>query len=614
MSATPFYEPFLSRHFPAWGERRELARTKSAAYATYRGAIQTRTSTAFERHRSLRGSKLVERRQLADMGDRARRVFRNNPIGRSLLVTETDSIIADGLNLQAGTQSEPFNQEVEEKWWAWLNQADLRGMMTGPQLMRQSWLSPRRDGDGGFVLVSQPGGVSRLQFIPRDLIQDPTDKKFDRRTMFDGVQCNPAGRPVAFHILDEDEWGKRRFATIPAADFVYLPHLDDDLAVRGATCYQTIFDILDQLEGYVDAVVIAARMAAVFGLIFKTETGAKQVSGLPILQDSDGTDRRALTMEHGMLNYLGTKEDVVQVNPQQPMTQTPDFIRALFRIACLAFDAPLEIGSKDLSQVNFSGGRIGLIQWYRTCRAKLAWNVDTCWSRIYRWWLDREVKMGRIVAAVPPGRGLDGRPAFEAHEFHGREWDMNDPVAEAQADLLEQSIGLGDVQTAAAKRGRDWRAIHRNNTLIRAARQKDGMPNVLSNYVRTETEAAPKVPLAPDSSGAPAVEAKDGEPGTEGAGGAAARAVAPETLDRIKGEADAFGVCVRAGALTPTVADEEHFRTQMNLPPLSDAAKAAWEKDAGTRRPITITPPAGTESPGPGPVPDEENPAEESEP
>ncbi|HVV71807.1 MAG TPA: phage portal protein, partial [Verrucomicrobiae bacterium] len=299
---------------PAAGARRMLARDY---LATYRGAVATRTGNRFDRSSSYRLGKPVDRRALASMRDRARQTYRDNPIGRSLLNTEVDNVIAEGMTLQANTLSKEFNAEAEDRFPVWMEVADIRGMLSGGELQRSIYRASRRDGDVGVVLVSAPGGVSRLQTIPADLICNDNFGP-DLPNRVDGVEVDDAASPVAFNILDQDEFGKRKWSRILADDFVFLAHPTEELMVRGETCYSTIFELLHQLDGYVDAVIIAARMAAIFGLIFKEDTASKQYSGLPTLANSQGQQQKAVTLENGMAKYIGSSSDIVQVQAQQP--------------------------------------------------------------------------------------------------------------------------------------------------------------------------------------------------------------------------------------------------------------------------------------------------------
>ena len=58
--------------------------------------------------------------------------------------------------------------------------------------------------------------------------------------------------------------------------------------------------------------------------------------------------------------------------------------------------------------------------------------------------------------------------------------------------------------------------------------------------------------------------------------------------ETMKSKLDGYGVGVRAGSITPQIDDEESLRAEMGLPPMSLAAREAWKRDNGTRRPITI--------------------------
>lgn len=466
------------------------------AQSTYRGGVSNRTSSPWAVGASKSGGTSAMRTSARSMMWRARDVYRENPIARSLLNTETDNVIAEGLTLQARSSDSAFNEECEERWYEWLQRADMLGGMSGCELMRLSWRQPRLDGDGGFILAQDRFGQSRLQYVPSDWICSPwgqTSGRTKRGTyLFDGVETDLAGVPITFHVRDEDEFGKRKFTPIPAEDFVYLPHMaDDPLQVRGATCFATIFSLLDQLEGYIDAAVVAARMHAAFGLIFKSRSASKEYNSLPIggllgtQKDSQGSDRRAVTIESGMIKYVAPEDEVATVTPTQPIQGADNFIRAIFRLICVPFDMPLEIGMKDLSQVNFSGGRIGLLGYYRSCRVKQEYLMSRCWSRVFRWWVSRERKRQEFGFATAFRNRF---PAdYAVHTFLCREWDYTDPVSEANADLIEISAGWKAPQQAIMARGRDPEEVRRLMKEWRERNAADGIPNVLSNSTRDET-------------------------------------------------------------------------------------------------------------------------------
>lgn len=457
---------------PEWGVRRAAARM--ALGASYRGGIATRTSLPWSTSTTIRNQRQARRNEMGTMRDRARNVWDNNPVGRSLLKTEIDNVIGGGFVLQAKTGDKAFDSEAEDRWEEWLEVADLRGMLTASDLQRQMYGNARRDGDRGVVLVDR-GGESRLQLIAGDLIETPYSKYTDP-SIVSGVEVDAYSRPIAYHVADEDENGKRTWARVPASNFIFLSHISEDTQVRGETCYAQIFGMLDNLDQYIDGVALAAWMGTVFGIVFKESTGAKQYAQLPTLNDSQGSSRRAITLENGMVKYVGREDDVVQVDAKQPMSQTPDFIRAMMRLIGLPFDMPLELAMKDMSTVNFASARIGLLGYYRACRARQRSFRTKALDRIYQWWISREAKRGTFVSRVPE--------RFWGHRFVSEGWDYTDPVSESQADLLQIDMGTKTPQMVAAERGRDWEEMQIDLQAASAMRRMMELREVSSTLTR----------------------------------------------------------------------------------------------------------------------------------
>ena len=57
---------------------------------------------------------------------------------------------------------------------------------------------------------------------------------------------------------------------------------------------------------------------------------------------------------------------------------------------------------------------------------------------------------------------------------------------------------------------------------------------------------------------------------------------------KFKGLIDAYGVGVRAGAITPQSQDEAFIRAQFGLPVMSAQVVAAWTDSGNVKQPITL--------------------------
>lgn len=493
----PFYEGFIRKHFPAWGARRDSLRLVAA----YREGVATRLSETFTAGNPLSVQSQMDRRNLAGMRTRAREAYRNNPIARGILNVETDNVVSHGMTLQAHTDSDAFNDEVEDKFARWLDTADIRGMLDGTGLQRMTWKTSRVDGDTGIVLVSKGQGsqaTSKLQLLTGDLIATPDGAK-SNQNILDGVETDSVGRVIRFHVIDQDERGKRKSSSIDVADFVYFPHISDAFDVRGTTCYATIFDLLNNLQQYVDGVALAAWMATVFGVIFKEPNGAKQAAGLGYTTNSAGDLSKGLTLENGMAKYIGPEGSIVQVDAKQPMQQTPDFIRMMLRLIGVPFDMPLELVLRDVSQSNLSSLRGGIQAFQRSCRAKqTVYAGPNQWGKIYRWWISREVKLGggigrneRFVTPVPEN--------YWPHEwmFHG--WQFTDPVTDAQAAQLEIDMGINSEENVCEMLGRDYDQLLVQRAEAKAKREAAGLQEIRSNLTRDPTPEPTEDPPAEEN-------------------------------------------------------------------------------------------------------------------
>jgi hypothetical protein len=89
-------------------------------------------------------------------------------------------------------------------------------------------------------------------------------------------------------------------------------------------------------------------------------------------------------------------------------------------------------------------------------------------------------------------------------------------------------------------------------------------------------------------------------------------APAASPIETTAEEMNAYGIGVRAGAITPSRPDEVHFRQKLSLPALDQNAHSAWDEDGGVRRPITLV---GKEGGQPGQAADpDQSPDQPAEP
>jgi len=130
---------------------------------------------------------------------------------------------------------------------------------------------------------------------------------------------------------------------------------------------------------------------------------------------------------------------------------------------------------------------------YRACIGKET-KYKAHWSRIFRWWLSRERKFA-AAGVVEPFKATEPANWWE-HELHGQERELNDRLAEAQADFLEIEMGVKSPQQVTARRAGDWQDVQKEKAEALKLLENLGLPtNIRSNNTRDALAPTPATSL-----------------------------------------------------------------------------------------------------------------------
>jgi len=260
---------------------------------------------------------------------------------------------------------------------------------------------------------------------------------------------------------------------------------------------------------------------------------------------SDMIDR----MEPGMIQYMAPGEEVTFNNPSTPAGFS-EFITKNQQKAAAGYGITYEAMTGDMSNTNFSSGRMGWIEFQRQIEDwQYNFFIPQFCKGVWKWFIEGLIIQGIITREVwadwtPPAR------------------EMLDPVKEMNGLVIELSSGLVSWDEACKRRGYNPDLLFEQ---IKADKKRfeDAGINVewLMDKAATAATAEPTDPQAQ----------------TEG--------MSTEDLVRV---VNLYGVGVRAGAITPIQNDEEHFRKLGGLPEMTPAVEQAWKDAGGFRTPITL--------------------------
>lgn len=386
----------ISLFSPKWAAERAAWRKARASLDRfgYRSATRARTD---KQGGSVRGSAtwhLEAAYERESMMFRARELERDNGLADGLLSRSVENVVGTGIKPQARTKNKEWNKRAEAKFKQWAKACDIRGFDSFYGLQELTFRSYLRDGDVGTLLLSD----GRLQSVEADQIADPVGKVGDPR-FIDGVEVDVAGRPIRYHVVDERDvaYGKgvpdRRSITtrieLPAEDVIFLSRRKRLNQTRGVTVFSQGAWLFDQIEGNVEAVTIAARIAACFGLVVKRGAG---YPGMPAITGANDKSYREWAIEPGMVKEIEIGDELEQINPAQPTQNFSEFVALLARLVGIPLGLPYELVFLDFSKTNFSSARASLIQAYKTFRAHQVFLVENwcepIWKRCVRRWIE----------------------------------------------------------------------------------------------------------------------------------------------------------------------------------------------------------------------------------
>ena len=542
--------------------RMMLVDRTAAKFATYEAAD----------HDRLRGEKWLPSRlssndaigsELETLIERAQDLYRNDCYAASAINGRVDNVIGGGIRPQSRvvakrgiitpSQAEEFNQQAERLFakWARLERWEdkQRQLERCNGIYGESWLH-MADSDDPQKPVTLSVQVIHPQRIPLHSI-DPRNGLQSRRL---GMRLNSAGEPIAAFItktLPNDSHAYDLSETeVSLDDLLHCYEETTPGQLRGVPWLTPAMGKLKDLKDFVHANLIAEQVAACYGAFVSGVTDpmalAEQARVRSNLED----------MAPGAIQYLAEGEAVTFSDPARPGTTLAPYVEWALHGVAASLRYPYELLAKQFTN-NFSGGRLALIDGRITFKIWQSCLIERVFRKVWARFIDQCVFQGALQVDLL--KYEQNRDHYLQHQWIPPGWPWVDPEKEVRADVQAIEAGLQTQTESLAARGRDFDETL--NQIEREQRQKADMEARMVEYRKT-------LGLGGETGG-------DAGAGSQG------------TKDRL----DAYGVGVRAGAITSQMTDEAVFRSEMGLPEMSAEARKAWQSTGNVRAPITLVKP-----------------------
>ena len=484
----------------ARAQAHHLAQLTSEQLATYPDAIPTRRDETPLAPGTTPDWDLELGRDRRLMCDRVRQLMRGNALARAIADRTAEAVCGTGYRLQSRVRKqgsdkldEAWNRRNEDDWLEFCEpeHADVRQISSLHQLNELWFRGYMNDGEAGFVKLAE----GSLRGFESDELGDPAG--YWRPGAVDGLMLDDKGRPKTFKIFKPSMyvlWADRRTAgerlEVPAEDVIFRARRTRLGQTRGETAWLGGFWPLDQIVKALEALVVGTRMAACLGLVIKSANAFT----LPTESDDQGQQRRTLRLTPGGAVTLKPGEDVTQVTPNALSPQVEGLLRILTRLSCAAWGQTLEIVLGDFGTLNLSSARANVLTAMRVWKG-YQHVMAGVYTAQYRWWLSRRLEDGKIPYREDALR-------HGTHRWIRPKTLILDPLADAQADLLEVDAGFKTMEEVLEERGwtlEDWKRARKEQVefwgeldLPRSSLTRDRAPAELGGEPRPEvfTQAA----------------------------------------------------------------------------------------------------------------------------
>lgn len=395
---------------------------------------------------------------------RSHHAIRNNPYAGGSKETYVGNLVGTGIKPRWRAP------EIQELWDAWMLECDAEGINSFYGLQA---LCVGAQFEGGevftrFRIRRSSDGLSvplQLQTLEAEHL-DPGYTELgigaNPKRIIMGIEFDQIGRRSAYHLWryhpnETGDFKGNQRTRVPAEDIVHLYRQDRPGQIRGIPELSAVIARLYEVDEMQDATLMRQKLAQLFGAFVKRKHVADDGLEIPafgtnVFQD-DGDDP-ITNIEPGGIHYLSDDEEVTFSAPADAGGNYVGWLRSELLAIARGAGITYEQMTGDLSGVNYSSIRAGLLEFRRRAEAIQSHVIIQMWCRpIASRWLDMAVISGALN--IPDYWEPNVKRKLLTIDWIAPRWESVDPLKEVTADLMEVRAGFAPRSEKAAERGWD---------------------------------------------------------------------------------------------------------------------------------------------------------------
>ncbi len=406
---------------------------------------------------------------------KSRDLVRRNAWAAAGVEAFVSNAIGTGIKPQSMLADQPLREAIHSLWWDWCEEADAAGLTDFYGLQA---LACRAMLEGGECLVrlryrrpedGLPVGLQLQLLEPEHLPATLNQELASGNVIRAGIEFDKLGRRVSYHLYRSHPGdgslapmsgtggvvGGLDTVRVPASEIIHLFRPLRPGQIRGEPWLARALVKLNELDQYDDAELVRKKTAAMFaGFITRLSPEDNLMGeGLP-----DASGAALAGLEPGTMQILEPGEDVKFSQPADVGASYAEFLRMQFRAVAAAMGITYEMLTGDLTQVNYSSIRAGLLEFRRRCEAiQHGVIVHQLCRPIWRAWMEQALLEGALELPQFTEKKRD----YFAAKWIPQGWQWVDPKKEFDAMLTAIRAGLLSRSEAISAFGYDAEDIDR---------------------------------------------------------------------------------------------------------------------------------------------------------
>ncbi|CBS89226.1 phage portal protein [Azospirillum lipoferum] len=435
---------------------------------------------------------------------RAAYFARNNAHITAAVNALVTNIVGTGIKPSSQHPDPQTREFLHALWSRWIDECDMDGFgdFYALQALMVRQMVETGESFARFVTFGPGDGLElpfQLQMIhPAQVPLETLSALVDNRIR-GGVEFDAVGRRIAYHVLParpDDPLaplaGLWNPVPIAARDMVHLFNPVEPGQLRGLSWLAPVLLAVHEVDQLQDAALVRAKLANLLCAALVDPEG--NAGGLP--GDSKG-GVLDIGLEPGTIIPLKPGTSLEFFDPKES-EHYGAFIKSHLQAIAAGLGVPYELLTGDLSGVNYSSIRAGLVEFRKRLEH---WQHNVVVYRLCRPAWDRFIRTA-VLSGLIDFRAYEADPAA----FHRVEWMPPksmwvDPLKDVQAEIKAIRAGLKSRTQAVAERGYD---VERIDADLAAEREREKRLGILLDSNPGQTTQAGLTPtLLTDESPAP---------------------------------------------------------------------------------------------------------------